>query len=135
MASLCQPFRISSAAPLSAENSFNNLWNWKTEPISFNLISEIFWLTLSIFIIFSSGDSSSKYSATLDKIVDVTIAYPDGKPLGLFDILSAWRPPCTIHVHYKIFDIEQLPRKTKELRHWMYKLYTEKEKLLEEVLG
>ena len=57
---------------------------------------------------FSRGDSSSKYSATLDKIVDVTIAYPDGKPLGLFDILSAWREPCTTHVHYKIYDINEV---------------------------
>ena len=59
-------------------------------------------------LIFSRGDSSSKYSATLDKIVDVTIAYPDGKPLGLFDILSAWREPCTTHVHYKIYDINEV---------------------------
>ena len=44
----------------------------------------------------------------MDKIVDVTIAYPDGKPLGLFDILSAWRDPCAINVHYKIYDIKEV---------------------------
>ena len=57
---------------------------------------------------FSRGESVIKYSPTLNKVVDVTIAYPDGKPLDIFDILSAWRPPCTIHVHYKIFDIAQV---------------------------
>ena len=66
--------------------------------------------------------SGIKYSPTLNKVVDVTIAYPDGKPLGIIDTLSAWRPPCTTHVHYKIFDIEQVPRDPKELRHWMYNL-------------
>ena len=70
-----------------------------------------FILTFSIFLINSRGDSSGKYSATLDKIVDVTIAYPDGKPLGLFDILSAWREPCTTHVHYKIYDINEVSKR------------------------
>jgi hypothetical protein len=53
-------------------------------------------------------DAPNKYSAGLDKIVDVTIAYPGGNPLGLLDILSAWREPCTTHVHYKIYDINQV---------------------------
>lgn len=81
---------------------------------------------------FSRPDSASNYSRTLNKIVDVTIAYPGGKPLGLFDILSAWREPCTTHVHYKIFDINQLPTDPENLRQWMYTLYIAKEKLLEE---
>lgn len=59
---------------------------------------------------FSSSKASNEYSGTLDKIVDVTIAYPEGKPLGLFDILSAWRDPCAIHVHYKIYDIKQVKK-------------------------
>lgn len=81
---------------------------------------------------FSRVESANKYSATLDKIVDVTIAYPDGYPLGLFDILSAWREPCTTHVHYKIYDINELPSDPEELRQWMYKLYFDKEMLLED---
>ena len=53
--------------------------------------------------------SRCKYSETFTKIVDVTIAYPDGGvPLGIFDILSGWRPPCTTHVHYRIFDVNQV---------------------------
>ena len=69
----------------------------------------MFILQSSNFVFqFSSSKASNEYSGTLDKIVDVTIAYPDGKPLGLFDILSAWRDPCAIHVHYKIYDIKQV---------------------------
>ena len=68
----------------------------------------------------------------LDKIVDVTIAYPKGNPIGLLDILSAWREPCTIHVHYKVFDVNELPTIPDDMRQWMYTLYFEKEKLLEE---
>ena len=61
-----------------------------------------------VSFILSRSNQSNGYSGTLDKIVDVTIAYPEGKPLGLFDILSAWRDPCAIHVHYKIYDIKEV---------------------------
>jgi hypothetical protein len=44
----------------------------------------------------------------LTKIVDVTIAYPDGNPLDLLSIATGWRPPCTTHVHYRVFDIKDV---------------------------
>ena len=44
----------------------------------------------------------------LSKIVDVTIAYEKGQPLNLLNIITAVRPPCITHVHYRIFDIKDV---------------------------
>ena len=44
----------------------------------------------------------------LQKLVDVTIAYPQGNPLDLIQIASAWRRPCITHVHYRIFDVNDV---------------------------
>jgi hypothetical protein len=44
----------------------------------------------------------------MSKVVDVTIAYPNGQPLNLWNIISASRPPCVTHVHYRIFDIKEV---------------------------
>ena len=44
----------------------------------------------------------------MSKVVDVTIAYPDKQPLNLWNIVSATRPPCVTHVHYRIFDINEV---------------------------
>jgi len=75
----------------------------------------------------ASGDQEEK----LSKIVDVTIAYPEkDNPLDLFNIITAVRPPCLTHVHYRIFDIKDVPTEPEELRQWMYKLYSEKEEML-----
>lgn len=46
----------------------------------------------------------------ITKIVDVTIAYEDGKPLDLGAIMTAMRPPCITHVHYRIFNVEDVSR-------------------------
>ncbi len=93
-------------------------------------------------------------SGHLTKIVDVTIAYPNGEPLDIFQIAAASRPPCTTHVHYRTFDIKdvrmhevvnvvdmvlntiyffswQLPRDPEAVKHWMYNLYAEKDRMLE----
>jgi len=68
----------------------------------------------------------------LSKIVDVTIAYPQrDNPLDLLNIITAVRPPCTTHVHYRIFDIKDVPTEAEELRQWMYNLYIEKEAMLQ----
>jgi len=69
----------------------------------------------------------------ISKICDVTIAYPDGgKPLDLFQIVFGSRDACTTHVHYRIFDVKDIPQDPEAMRHWMYNLYAEKEKMLEE---
>lgn len=67
----------------------------------------------------------------LPKIVDVTVAYPEGRPLDLQSIVTGWRPPCTTHVHYRVFNARDLPRTSDELFSWMVKLYQEKEEMLD----
>jgi len=60
--------------------------------------------------------------------------YPNGKPLGLLDVMLGLREGCTVMVHYRIFNVEEIPKakdKT-QLRNWIYRVYQEKEELLEE---
>lgn len=68
----------------------------------------------------------------IHKICDVTIAYPEGKPLDLFQIVFGSRPACVTHVHYRLFDVKDIPSEAESLKQWMYNLYAEKEKMLED---
>ena len=45
---------------------------------------------------------------SVTKIVDVTIAYPEGKPLNLVSIMTGSRGACDTHVHYRIFDVKEV---------------------------
>jgi len=70
-------------------------------------------------------------SNNITKVVDVTVAYPDqSDPLDLPSIITGWKEPCTTHVHYRAFDVDQLPTTTKELSSWMVSLYQDKEAML-----
>jgi len=75
------------------------------------------------------GEETAK-KGNLKYIVDVTVAYPEGKPLDLQSIVTGWRKPCLTHVHYRVFPISDLPRSSEELKNWMIRLYQEKEELL-----
>lgn len=67
----------------------------------------------------------------IEKLVDVTLAYPSGDPLDLQSIATGWREPCTTHVHYRVFDSSELACLTSEERFaWMVKLYQEKDEML-----
>jgi len=67
----------------------------------------------------------------IDKVVDMTIAYPEGRPLDLQSILTGWREPCTTHVHYRVFDCKELTKLSSEERFsWMVNLYKEKDEML-----
>lgn len=81
-----------------------------------------------------NGNSGNNFQddSKITKICDVTIAYPEGKPLDLFHIGFASRPPCVTHVHYRVFDVKDLPQDPETMRHWMYNLYAEKDKMLED---
>jgi len=68
----------------------------------------------------------------INKICDITIAYPQGRPLDLFQIVFGSRPACVTHVHYRLFDVKDLPQDPEAMRNWMYNLYAEKEKMLED---
>ena len=67
----------------------------------------------------------------IDKIVDMTVAFPGGKPLDLQSIVTGWREPCVTHIHYREFDCSSLPSSSGELFNWMVRLYEEKEKMLD----
>ena len=58
----------------------------------------------------SSGGNSLQLQddSKIGKIFDVTIAYPEGKPLDLFQIGFGSRPPCITHVHYRSFDVKDV---------------------------
>jgi lysophosphatidylglycerol acyltransferase 1 len=81
------------------------------------------------------GDEAQKGSkhatGSLEYLVDVTVAYPEGKALDLQSIVTGWRQPCITHVHYRVFPVRNLPRSSEELKNWMIKLYQEKEDMLD----
>ena len=56
----------------------------------------------------SSEGNSLQNDSKIGKIFDVTIAYPEGKPLDLFQIGFGSRPPCVTHVHYRAFDVKDV---------------------------
>ncbi|KAL3083121.1 hypothetical protein niasHS_010923 [Heterodera schachtii] len=65
-------------------------------------------------------------------VLDVTIAYPNGQPLSIGTLCFGTREQCDIAVHYRMFDAEQVPfRNDIALRDWLYNLYAEKDKLLD----
>uniref|UniRef100_A0A0N5C7L4 PlsC domain-containing protein n=1 Tax=Strongyloides papillosus TaxID=174720 RepID=A0A0N5C7L4_STREA len=65
-------------------------------------------------------------------VVDVTIAYPNRIPLSVLTLLFGSREKCDIAVHYRIFDVNEIPFEDEEkLRDWIYKVYEEKDKLLD----
>ncbi|XP_052831610.1 acyl-CoA:lysophosphatidylglycerol acyltransferase 1 [Octopus bimaculoides] len=63
-------------------------------------------------------------------VVDVTIAYPKGRPLDIHGIGIGYWPPCHILMHYRIYPASKIPVDNKGLTDWMNELYIEKEKML-----
>ena len=51
-------------------------------------------------------ESQQPQKNKIERIVDMTIAYPEGKPLDLQSIVFGWREPCNTHVHYRSWDIK-----------------------------
>lgn len=80
----------------------------------------------------NNGLNNSQSGHAINKICDVTIAYPEGKPLDLFQIAAGYREPCATHVHYRLFDVKDLPQDAEDCKTWMYNLYAEKDRMLEQ---
>lgn len=78
----------------------------------------------------SEGEPHPAAEDCIQKIVDVTVAFPEGRPLDLQTIVTGWRTPCVTHVHYRVFDSRDLPRCSDQLFSWMVRLYQEKEEML-----
>lgn len=64
-------------------------------------------------------------------ILDITIAYPNGDPLGLPEIIFGNRPPCKTSLFYRLYRSSELPRDPDALTDWLYKRWEEKDKILE----
>ncbi|XP_013196604.2 acyl-CoA:lysophosphatidylglycerol acyltransferase 1 isoform X2 [Amyelois transitella] len=69
---------------------------------------------------------------TIEWILDVTIAYPDRIPLHLQDIVCGIRPPCSTHIHYRLYPCTDVPADTEGMTNWLYDRFVEKDKMLEE---
>uniref|UniRef100_A0A1I7Y7W3 PlsC domain-containing protein n=1 Tax=Steinernema glaseri TaxID=37863 RepID=A0A1I7Y7W3_9BILA len=65
-------------------------------------------------------------------VLDMTIAYPNAEPLSLQTLMLGTREDCNIAVNYKVYRADEVPfADDNELRDWMYKVYVEKDKLLD----
>lgn len=66
----------------------------------------------------------------LDYILDITIAYPEGVPLGLLDIMSGFKGSCHTYMHYRLYKITDVPSEEASLTEWLYERFYEKEQIL-----
>jgi len=69
--------------------------------------------------------------AHVNWVLDITIAYPEGKPLDLGAIVTGYREPCKTFLFYRLFPCKEVPRDHEAMTKWLYDRFVEKEKLLE----
>lgn len=81
----------------------------------------------------TSGDNPAKVTKSrgLQWVVDVTIAYPNARPMDIQTWIFGYRPATVTHVHYRIYPIKDVPVETEPLTDWLYQRFVEKEDLLE----
>ncbi|XP_038119668.1 acyl-CoA:lysophosphatidylglycerol acyltransferase 1 isoform X1 [Culex quinquefasciatus] len=75
---------------------------------------------------------NGKLGDCLEYILDVTIGYPNGKPLDLPNIVHGFRNPCQTYLFYRLYRSSEVPRDSESLTRWLYDRFFEKERLLEE---
>ncbi|XP_055636232.1 acyl-CoA:lysophosphatidylglycerol acyltransferase 1-like [Toxorhynchites rutilus septentrionalis] len=75
---------------------------------------------------------NGKLNDCLEYILDITIGYPNGKPLDLPNIVHGLRNPCQTYLFYRLYRSSEVPRDSESLTQWLYDRFTEKEKLLNE---
>ncbi|KAJ6621435.1 Acyl-CoA:lysophosphatidylglycerol acyltransferase 1 [Pseudolycoriella hygida] len=80
----------------------------------------------------TNEESAYKGQHHLDYILDITIAYPDGKPLDLLTIVNFLRSPCKTHFLYRLYHTSKLPKTEEGLTNWLYERWQEKEIILED---
>lgn len=64
-------------------------------------------LTLNQLVLFSLTDNNPA-DKSLKWIIDLTIAYPGGKPLDIFNIFFASAPPCNTVFHYRCYPVSEV---------------------------
>ncbi|KAG5673388.1 hypothetical protein PVAND_003443 [Polypedilum vanderplanki] len=77
------------------------------------------------------GEAEVSSRKTLKYIVDITVAYANGKPLDLADIVTGIRKACQTHMLYRVYRCSEVPRDEESLTKWLYDRFVEKEELLE----
>jgi len=87
-------------------------------------------LEVILSVLGPSGALQEGVGPSISRVVDMTIAYPVGRPLDILAIVSGNRDPCTTHVHYRSWPVEQVPSSSSELFDWMVELYQQKEEML-----
>lgn len=76
--------------------------------------------------------SADSIDDRVEYLVDITIAYEQGKALSLLDwILASYSGPRSVHVLYRKFPVEHLPRDSSALQQYFYERFAEKDRLLE----
>ena len=80
---------------------------------------------------FFSLETAPEGPRPLKWLIDVTIGYPENKPLNMQTILAGTRKPCQVVLNYRKFPITDLPLETAALTKWMNDRFVEKEKMLE----
>lgn len=82
-------------------------------------------------------DRSTLFSKTIPEcdelrwVLDITIAYPEGKPLDLPTIITGSRPPCQTFMFYRLYPSSQLPRKHEDVTKWLFDRWEEKDRILD----
>lgn len=68
---------------------------------------------------------------SLTWILDITIAYPEGKPLDLLTIVLGYRPPCKTILFYRLYPCSEVPSEQEAMSQWLYSRFVEKEHMLD----
>lgn len=79
----------------------------------------------------SSSSTEEVVVQKLEWILDITIAYPDGRPIDLKTIVFGHRPPCKTLMFYRLYPISQVPHEVNSLTKWLFDRWVEKERMLE----
>lgn len=58
-------------------------------------------------------------------VLDVTIAYPERIPIHLQDIVCGIRPPCSTHIHYRLYPSTDVSNIFNFLLHFLEKNSTD----------
>lgn len=66
----------------------------------------------------------------LSWVLDITVAYPEGKPLDLPTIIMGQRKPCQTLLFYRMYPIAEVPKEPEQLMKWLFARWEEKEKIL-----
>jgi len=79
----------------------------------------------------NNGTAGAASVSQLKWVIDLTIAYPNGKPLDILTIFCGSVPPCNTVFHYRCYPILEVPSDNESLKQWVYDRYIEKESMLE----